>query len=234
MKASAGDWKNALAASPLATRHGLKVVSIRSAAELRAALTAGRTAYFAIVNPYGEVFPTEGTGRWTEMIDAIHDYVAHGGIWVETGSASFYGAMWKDGAGWRREHLGPRGLGRLGSAILTTDIDEPAVGLRVAADWFPPQVLKRIAATRSQVNRAPCDGKGETVFPLVTDGEGRAWFGGHRLGGWGMFWRLGGSNPDRDLALAVVPAALLYQYEHAPLPPAPAPYCKVVCGVVGD
>ena len=88
-------------------------------------------------------------------------------------------------------------------------------------------MLKRIAATRSQVNRAPCDGKGETVFPLVVDDEGRAWFGGHRLGGWGMLWRLGGSNPDRDLALAVVPAALLYQYEHAPLPPAPAPYRKV-------
>ena len=73
VRVSAGDWKNALAASPLATRHGLKVVSIRSAEELRAALAAGRTAYFAIVNPYGEVFPTEGAGRWTEMIDAIHD-----------------------------------------------------------------------------------------------------------------------------------------------------------------
>ena len=167
---------------------------------------------------------------WTDMMDAIRDYVAHGGIWVEAGSASFYGVAWKDGAGWHREHLGPKGLDRLGSAIHSTDIDEPDVALRAnatAADWFPPQVLKQIAATRSQVNRAPCDGKGETVFPLVVDDEGRAWFGGHRLGGWGMLWRLGGSNPDRDLALAVVPAALLYQYEHAPLPPAPTPYRKV-------
>ena len=230
MKASADDWKAALAASPLATRHGLPVVSIRSAAELRAALAAGRTAYFAIVNPYGEVFPTEGPGRWTETIDAIRDYVAHGGIWVETGSASFYGATWKDGAGWRREIIGLKGLDRLRSANAMADIDEPGVALRAsaaAADWFPPQVLKRIAATQSQVNRAPCDGKGETVFPLVEDADGRVWFGCHRLGGWGTLWRIGGSNPDRDLALEVVPAALLHQYEHAPLPIPPAPYRKV-------
>ena len=30
------------------------------------------------------------------MIDAIRDYMAHGGIWVETGSASFYGTLWND------------------------------------------------------------------------------------------------------------------------------------------
>ena len=235
VKASPRDWKDALAASPLATRHGLPVVSIRSAAELRAALAAGRTAYFAIVNPYGETCPVEGPGTWTVMLDAIRDYVAHGGIWVETGGASFYGTLWKDGAKWRREGLGMKGLDHLRSASNFADIDEPAVALResaAAAEWFPPLVLKQIAATRSQVNRVPCDGKGETVFPLVVDDEGRAWFGGHRLGGWGMLWRLGGSNPDRDLALAVVPAALLYQYEHAPLPPAPAPYRKVTRGSV--
>ena len=61
-----------------------------------------------------------------------------------------------------------------------------------------------------------------------TGGEGRAWFGGHRLGGWGMLWRLGGSNPDRELALEVVPAALLHQFEHVPAPLPPAPYRKVI------
>ena len=231
VKASADDWKDVLNASPLVTRHGLKVVSLRSAEELRAALAAGRTAYFAIVNPYGEVFPAEGAGRWTEMIDAIHDYVAHGGIWVETGSASFYGAVWKDGNAWKREGLGLRGLERLRSANAMADIDEPAVQLRAsaaAADWFPPQVLERIAATQTQVNRAPCDGKGETVFPLVEDGDGRVWFGCHRLGGWGCLWRIGGSNPDRELALEVVPAALLHQFEHVPAPLPPAPYRKVI------
>ena len=230
VKASADDWKEVLAASPLVTRHGLKVVSLRSAEELRAALTAGRTAYFAIVNPYGETFPMEGPGRWTEMIDAIRNYVMHGGIWVETGSASFYGAQWKDGSRWRRESLGMKGLGRLRSASDFADIDEPAVQLRAsasAAEWFPPQVLKRIAATQTQVNRAPCDGNGETVFPLVEDGDGRVWFGCHRLGGWGCLWRIGGSNPDRELALEVIPAALLHQFEHVPAPLPPAPYRKV-------
>ena len=165
------------------------------------------------------------------MIDAIRDYVAHGGIWVETGSASFYSTLWKDGTKWRREIIGLEGLGHLRSANAMADIDEPAVGLHAstaAAKWFPPQVLKQIAATRSQVNRAPCDGNGETVFPLVVDGDGRVWFGCHRLGGWGCLWRLGGSNPDRDLALAVVPAALLYQFEHVPAPIPPAPYRKVM------
>jgi hypothetical protein len=230
VKASVGDWKDALNASPLVTRHGLKVVSLRSAAEVRAALVAGRTEYFAIINPYGEICPVEGQGRWTEMIDAIRDYVAHGGIWVETGSASFYSAAWKDGSKWRREVIGLKGLGRLRSANAMADIDEPPVGLHAsatAAEWFPPQVLKRIAATQSQVNRAPCDGMGETVFPLVEDGDGRAWFGCHRLGGWGCLWRIGGSNPDRELALAVVPAALLHQFENVPAPLSPAPYRKV-------
>ena len=111
-------------------------------------------------------------------------------------------------------HNDGRGLARRGSAA--------------AADWFPPQVLKRIAATQSQVNRAPCDGKGETVFPLVEDGDGRVWFGCHRLGGWGCLWRIGGSNPDRELALEVVPAALLHQFEHVPAPLTPAPYRKVI------
>jgi hypothetical protein len=164
------------------------------------------------------------------MIDAIRDYVAHGGIWVETGSASFYSAAWKDGSKWRREGLGMKGLGRLRSASGFADIDEPPVGLHAsatAAEWFPPQVLKQIAATQSQVNRAPCDGMGETVFPLVEDGDGRAWFGCHRLGGWGCLWRIGGSNPDRELALAVVPAALLHQFENVPAPLSPAPYRKV-------
>ena len=230
VKASVSDWKDALNASPLVTRHGLKVVSLSSAEELRAALVAGRTAYFAIVNPYGEVFPVEGQGRWTEMIDAIRDYVMHGGIWVETGGASFYGSLWKDGTKWRREGLGMKGLGHLRSASNFADIDEPAVALRAsvaAVDWFPPQVLKQIAATQSQVNRAPCDGKGETVFPLVEDGDGHVWFGCHRLGGWGCLWRIGGSNPDRELALAVVPAALLHQFENVPAPIPPAPYRKV-------
>ncbi|MBO7688684.1 MAG: hypothetical protein J6V72_20060, partial [Kiritimatiellae bacterium] len=188
-------------------------------------------AYFAIVNPYGETFPVEGPGRWTEMIDAIRNYVAHGGIWVETGSASFYSAAWKDGSKWRREVIGLKGLGHLRSANAMADIDEPAVQLRAsaaAAEWFPPQVLKQIAATQSQVNRAQCDGNGETVFPLVEDGDGRVWFGCHRLGGWGCLWRIGGSNPDRELALAVVPAALLHQFEHVPAPLPPAPYRKVI------
>ena len=136
----------------------------------------------------------------------------------------------KGGGKWRREVIGLKGLGRLRSANAMADIDEPPVGLRActaAAAWFPPQVLKQIAATKSQVNRAPCDGMGETVFPLVEDGEGRAWFGCHRLGGWGTLWRLGGSNPDRELALAVVSAALLHQFENVPVPLSPAPYRKV-------
>ena len=164
------------------------------------------------------------------MIDAIRDYVAHGGIWVETGGASFYSAAWKDGGKWRREGLGMKGLGRLRSANAMADIDESPVRLHAsatAAEWFPPQVLKQIAVTQSQVNRAPCDGNGETVFPLVEDGNGRVWFGCHRLGGWGYLWRIGGSNPDRELALAVVPAALLHQFENVPAPLPPAPYRKV-------
>ena len=84
--------------------------------------------------------------------------------------------------------------------------------------WYDSDPGKRHTAIR-------CEG---AFRALVVDGEGRAWFGGHRFGGWGMLWRLGGSNPDRDLALAVVPAALLHQFEHVPAPLPPAPYRKVI------
>jgi len=230
VKASAHDWVAALESSPLVTRHGMKVERLRSAADVRAALAAGRTSYFAIVNPYGETLPVEGQGRWTEMLDAIRNYVRNGGVWVETGSASFYCMAWNENGKWRREYVATKGLARLGSPVLMSDIDEPEMQLRASAaarEWFSGDVLKRIAATWSQVNRAPCDGHEERVFPLVEDGDGRAWFGCHRLGGWGSLWRIGGSSPDRALALDIVPAALLHQYEHAPEPSAPASYRKV-------
>ena len=70
---------------------------------------------FAIINPYGEHFPSEGPGQWGDMLDAIGDFVRHGGLWFETGGASFYGALHRETDGtMSRESIGPPGAARLG------------------------------------------------------------------------------------------------------------------------
>ena len=230
-KAGPADWVQSLKSSPLATKQNLKVVRIASVAELKAALAKGRTDYFAIINPYGETVPVEGADRWKNMLDAIRAYVVRGGIWVETGSATFFSAIYSEQGKWKRIPIGTRGVEYIGSPIEMDDIDESPVSLRAnatAQKWFSPELLKQIATTYTQVNRGIGANAHAPAFPLIEDGTGRVWFGCHRLGGWGSFWRLGGSNPDRALALAVVPAALLHQFTHVPEPMPPSPFRKVV------
>ncbi|MGN0846178.1 MAG: hypothetical protein ACI4RA_02195 [Kiritimatiellia bacterium] len=223
VKCSPADWFEALAASPLATRHGLAVTRIKSHAELAAALHAP-SAFFAIVNPYGEVYPAGDAGDWHAALAAIRDYVAHGGHWVETGSASFYVGMWLDAAGApRRARSDFGGVAHLGLDMQMDDIDEPPTVLQVlpqGRNWLPTALQNQVAASASPVNRGLRAGRDTPVTPLIGDAEGRVWFGFHQLGGWGSLWRFGGANPTRDLALRVVPAAL----EHAfTTPPPPVP-----------
>ena len=104
------------------------------------------------------------------------------------------------------------------------DIDEAPVSLRttpLATTWLSAGLRREIESSSSAVNRALRGQTESPVTPIVTDARGRIWFGYHQLNGWGALWRLGGANPNRDLALKVVPAALLHAFTNPP-PPVPA------------
>ncbi|NUP98387.1 MAG: hypothetical protein HUU35_00890, partial [Armatimonadetes bacterium] len=91
---------------------GLTVKPLRSPAEVSTALAAGVTNWLAIVNPYGEAFPSEGPGQAQAMLAKIRQYVNHGGSWVETGGYSFYQGVTPEVA----ENLGSAGMGGLRAA----------------------------------------------------------------------------------------------------------------------
>ena len=217
------DWIATLQASELVRTHGFKVVRLADYAALKETLAQRRA--FAVLNPYGEMFPCEGPDAWPATLAALADYVAHGGHWIETGSASFYSAGWRDAQGKaQRAFTGPDGVNRLGFGMHMTDINEAPVPLQPTADatrWFPADLCRTIAATTASVNRSLAAGRNTPVTPLVTDGQGRVWFGFHQLNGWGALWRLGGANPPPALARKVVPAALLHAFTTPP-PPVPA------------
>ena len=221
VRVTPAEWVRAFESDAQIAKQGLKVVRLRTYAELAAALK-GRTA-FAVVNPYGEYLPTEGPGTWAKTVDAIRAFVAQGGHWVETGSATFYTAGWLDESGVQKREPVHGGASRMGFALQMDDIDEPAVTLCVlpeARDWFPDAVRGKIGATLSCVNRGLLDRPDSPLTALVADGRGRVWLGFHQIGGWGSFWRVGGSAPDPDAVRAALPAALAHAFA---VPPGPGP-----------
>lgn len=216
-RCSPGDWVRAFAADGK-----LSVIRLTNAAALDAALTNGTC--FAIVNPYGEYLPTDGPQRGSAWLAAVRRYVAHGGNWVEVGGAPFFGAAWRAADGTcAGEAVGAAGIQALGVAVRMDDIDEPPVALKVAPGAhgvFSDDLRKRIVAASSAVNRGLLETADATLEPWIVDGDGRVWFGRHQLGGWGALWRFGGANPNRELAPAVLSAALAHAYTHVP-PPVP-------------
>ena len=219
-KVSPAAWREALERSELSVRHGLRVVRLGSPSEVAAACAAGCRKWFAIVNPYGEQFPAE-RDRATEALTSIGGYVAHGGIWVETGGASFYYGIGERDGQVHRQGIFGEGAAALGFRIGTDDIDEPAVALKPTARakaWFPEDLCARLAKTASPVNRET----EKADISLVEDAVGRCWFGAVRAGGWGTLWRLGGAIPEPNAAKAVVTAALLHQWQTPPEPVPPS------------
>ncbi len=223
VKCTPADWRAAFERSALVKQHGLKVVRLTTFADLSAALKSP-SPFFAIVNPYGEIFPVGGTDGWRAALSNIRQFVAHGGHWVETGGASFYSGIWIDAQGKRqREGSNYDGVGHLGLGMLMDEIDEPPMTLQVhpqGRTWFPKNLQEKITTRSSPVNRGLQAGRDTPVTPLICDADGRVWFGFHQLGGWGSLWRLGGANPDPDLTLQVVPAALSHAFTTVP-PPVP-------------
>ena len=201
--------------------YGNDVAGVWKASDaVRLEVTDEGRKWFVIVNPYGEQFPAE-RDRATEALTSIGGYVAHGGIWVETGGASFYFGIGERNGQVHRQGIFGEGAATLGFRVGTDDIDEPAVALKPTArakTWFSEDLCVRLTKAVSPVNR-------ETVkadISLVEDAVGRCWFGAVRAGGWGTLWRLGGAISEPNAAKAVVTAALLHQWQSPPEPVPPS------------
>jgi hypothetical protein len=221
-------WRAAFEASPLVKQHGLAVKTLASTDELAAALAAGSAKYFAIINPYGELFPEPGPGRWGETLDAIRAYVNNGGAWWETGAYSFHRATYREGGAWKTELVANAGLDRLRLPVGGGEVDDPVEPLH-ATDagkaWLGEALAAQLSQSASVVNRGVVSTPGAPATVLVS-GTDTGFIGGYRLDGWGYLWRIGGFNPNPDVATSVAVAATLHQYTTppAPLPPSGTRY----------
>lgn len=216
------DWRTAFEASALVKQHGLAVKTLSTYSELASALAAGPHAYFAIINPYGEVFPSAGPGRWRETLDAVRTYVNNGGTWWETAAYSFFRAAYRTDGGWKTDHCTSAGAGHLHLPVGDGEVDAPAEPLHATEAgkaWLGDALAAKIAQEMSAVNRGT---PSTTALPatVLVAGSENGFIGGYRLDGWGTLWRIGGFSPNPDVATSVAVAATLHQYTH---PPAPLP-----------
>ena len=221
----AEQWFDAFAQSRLAKEHQVPARRIATTDDLIAALKAGPTAWLAIINPYGEHFPATAPGKWREMLELIRQYVNNGGSWWETGGYSLYGALSsKDGA-WEREPVGPSGLGSLGIPVGGGAVDQAPEPLRVSPEgraWLRrPALSSQVEKAFSAVNRALPRSHDDPGHVTLVAGADEDFIGGYRLGGWGWFWRIGGMNPNPEVALPVAVAATEFLYTNPPLPVKP-------------
>ena len=216
------DWMQALGESSLATQMGVPVRQITSVNDLVSALQAGPTAYLAIINPYGEAFPTTGAGEWPAMLGLIRDYVNNGGSWWETAGYSFYTAAWQSG-GWLTETIGPGGMGSFGLPVGSGDVGQAPELLTVTAEGqaiFGPALSAQLAAESTAVNRGLLRTEADPGHLALLAGAQQDFLGAYRLDGWGYLWRLGGFHPNPNVALAAVPAVMTYLYTNPPQPAA--------------
>ena len=217
-------WRAAFKASTLAKQHGLAVKTLATYEEIAAALAAGPFKYFAVINPYGEIFPSPGPGRWNETLDAVRGYVNNGGIWWETAAYSFHRAVYRMDNAWKSESCGPSGLNRLGLPIGGGEVDAPVEPLQVTDEgkaWLGDALAAKVAQGACAVNRGTPSTRSAPATVLVSGIES-GFIGGYRLDGWGTLWRIGGFNPDPDVAVSVAVAATLHQYTRAPAPLPPS------------
>ncbi|OGV69920.1 MAG: hypothetical protein A3K19_02030 [Lentisphaerae bacterium RIFOXYB12_FULL_65_16] len=215
-------WAQAFETSRLATELGLTVRRITTAADLTAALHAGPTAWFAIVNPYGESLPTAGRGTWRDMLLSVKSYVENGGTWWETGAYPFYHTFSAGDA--KGENLGTSGAGIIGIPVDMADVGQAPEPMRVTptgTEWLGTELTARVQTLSSAVNRGLSRGANASEHVTLVAGECADFIGGYRLKGWGWLWRIGGFGPNPDVALPVATAAVEYLYTHPLLPVTP-------------
>lgn len=216
------DWVDALSNSKPAKEQGVPVRRLTTVPELMAALQAGPTKWLAILNPYGEQFPTTGPGKWRESLDAIRSYVNHGGVWWEIAGYSFHQAIYPLAAGgWGSESVGPSGMGYLGLPVGGGEVDQTAEALRVPAEgraWLGEGLANNIEKAMSAVNRGAPRGMEDPGHLTLVAGAEQDFIAGYRLEGWGWLWRGGGFDPNPQVIVPTVAASLEHIYNNPAAP----------------
>jgi hypothetical protein len=203
-----------------ASKVGLAVRRLATPSDVTGALAAGPTAWLAIVNPYGEVFPAETD--WKATLGGIRGYVNRGGAWWETAGYSFYVPTARDADAWKPTNIGGSGMATLGLPVGGGEVDQPAEPLQVTPlgrTVLGDDLAKRIEALQSTVNRGLLRGQDDPGHLTLVAGARQDFIGAYRLQGWGTLWRIGGFSPNPQVALPVAVAAMEYLYTHPPLPP---------------
>ncbi|MCC7493777.1 MAG: hypothetical protein IT204_15585 [Fimbriimonadaceae bacterium] len=192
---------------------GLPVEAITTREALLAALEAGARRWLGIVNPYGETFPSDGPA--VPMLERIRQYVRGGGNWWETGGYSLHTAAGPQGD----DRIGPSGAERLGLPVGGGEVQAPPEPLTVtpAGQRWLGAAAAAITQLQTPVNRGLA-ARGVRPEVVLLRGVRDDYAGGYRLGGWGYLWRLGGFNPQREVALQTVTATLQHLLDNPPEP----------------
>lgn len=219
----AAAWVKAFEDSALLKRAGVPVRRLATPQDVMAALQGGPRQWLAILNPYGETFPSTGPGKWREMLQALTDYVNNGGSWWETAGYSFYSARYPlAGGGSASEAVGPSGMGFFGLPVGGGEVEQAPEPLQVTPagrEWFGEKLAAKLAGTPTPVNRGGLRSTDDPGHLTLLAGAEQDFLFGYRLGGWGWLWRLGGFHPNPQ---AVVPAvvAVTERLYTQPAPPA--------------
>lgn len=214
-------WLQRLSEARFIRDRGIEVMPIDSAAALQTALKAGPPEWFSIINPYGEAIPCTGAGQGPAMVAAIRAFVQNGGVWWETGGASFTIAVWQDGAKWQKQPMPATNIA-LSLPVGEGDDTKNTPPLHVTPtgrEWLGPALAARLEGRESSVCRSLSRRARDSGHVTLLTGAGRDFIGGYRLRGWGWFFRTGGMRPNASVLLPVVTSVTDYLYNR---PPAPA------------
>jgi uncharacterized protein len=209
------EWVTGLENSALADDK-VAIKRIGSVEELVAAL-AHPEQWLGIINPYGEAFPVSGPSRWKEMLASIRQYVRHGGNWWETGGYPFFEGFFQEDGAVSSERVMDEGMSFLGVGVNGGPQDNPPTDPPVATTLGKTVLGNGVTAA---VLKVPCPGNrtlpaDRSHLTLLTTG-GQDYVGGYSLGGWGHFWRFGGFNVSKEVAIPVTASTLHYIYNNSP------------------
>jgi hypothetical protein len=215
------DWVQTLTNSRLTTEFGVPIRQITTFSDLTNALHAGPTVWLAIINPSGEMFPASAAGQWPASLNAIQEYVNHGGSWWETAGYSFYNGSFLQSGVWKTETIGTSGMSYFGLPVGGGDVAQPPESLEVTAlgqTVLGEDLSLQLQGLTTMVNRGlPRTPENPGHLTLLA-GAQQDFLGAYRLDGWGYLWRIGGFWPNRSVVLPAAAATMQYLYTHPPLP----------------
>ena len=223
------DWVQTFTNSRLATNFGVPTRQITTFLDLTNALHAGPTVWLAIINPSGEIFPSSASNQWSATLNAIRDYVNHGGSWWETAGYSFYSSDFLKSGSWQTETIGSSGMSYFNLPVGGGDVAQAAEPLAVTdlgQTVFGDALSTRLQTLTTVVNRGLLRTSDDPGHLALLAGAQQDFLGAYRLDGWGYLWRFGGFWPNPNAALPAAAATMEYLYTHPslPIPTGPTKY----------